>query len=70
MMNPKTNTPDKGMLAHTIEAASRISTCGRTSLYEEIKAGNLKARKIGRRTIILDEDLRHWLASLPIREAA
>jgi hypothetical protein len=69
MAIPETQIPSKILLAHTIETASRISTCGRTLLYAAIKAGDLKARKIGRRTIILDEDLRHWLVSLPIREA-
>jgi hypothetical protein len=57
-------------LAHTIEGTARNSKYGRTLLYAEIKAGNLKARKIGRRTIILDEDLRRWLPSLPMREVA
>jgi hypothetical protein len=70
MANPEIQIPNETPLAHKIEAASRISNCGRTLLYAEIKAGNLTARKIGRRTIILDEDLRRWLASLPMREVA
>jgi excisionase family DNA binding protein len=57
-------------LAHSIEDAARITSCGRTSIYAAIKEGALKARKFGRRTVILDEDLRDWLASLPVREAA
>lgn len=57
-------------LAHTIEDAARITTCGRTSIYQAIKDGALKARKFGRRTLILDTDLRAWLAALPEREAA
>jgi excisionase family DNA binding protein len=57
-------------LGHTIEAVARITTAGRTSIYAAIKDGSLKARKFGRRTIILDEDLRAWLASLPEREVA
>jgi excisionase family DNA binding protein len=44
--------------------------CGRPKIFAEIKAGNLKARKLGRRTLILDSDVREWLASLPIREVA
>jgi hypothetical protein len=44
--------------AYTIEEATRIATCGRTLLYAAIKSGSLKARKMGRRTIILDADLR------------
>lgn len=70
MANLKTKFPDESALAHTIENAARASTCGRTSVYTAINAGSLKARKIGRRTIILDEDLRRWLASLPMREVA
>jgi len=38
---------------------------GATKAYEEIKAGRLVARKVGRRTIILDEDLKAWLDALP-----
>jgi len=30
----------------------------------------MDTKKLGRRTIILDEDLRAWLANLPEREAA
>jgi excisionase family DNA binding protein len=56
--------------AHTIEDTALHVKCGRTTIYAAIKSGALKARKIGRRTIILDEDLRGWLASLPTREVA
>ena len=57
-------------LAHSVEAALRHAPCGRTLLYAEMKRGRLKARKIGRRTIVLDEDLRGWLASLPMQQTA
>jgi len=33
-------------------------------LYGEIGAGRLRARKLGRKTIVLDPDLKSWLASL------
>jgi excisionase family DNA binding protein len=69
MGNLDRKSPNEGPLAHTVEGAARVTTCGRTSVYAAIKAGELKARKIGRRTIILDEDLRAWLANLPEREA-
>jgi hypothetical protein len=36
-----------------------------THLYELIGAGKIEARKSGRKTIILDESLRGYLASLP-----
>jgi excisionase family DNA binding protein len=54
--------------ACSIEDTAKRVGCGRTTIYGAIKAGALKARKIGRRTIILDEDLRAWLASLPMLE--
>lgn len=47
-----------------IEAA-RIAGVGRSTLYEALASGKLQARKLGTRTIILETDLRAWLASLP-----
>lgn len=52
-------------LAHSVDGAARAANIGRVTIYEEIREGRLKARKVGRRTIILDEDLRAWLAALP-----
>lgn len=52
-------------VAHTILDVAKAARLGRSKIYEEIRHGRLKARKIGSRTIILDDDLRSWLASLP-----
>jgi excisionase family DNA binding protein len=52
-------------LAHTIAEASARSGIGRTAIYELINTGQLPARKRGRRTLILAEDLRRCLQSLP-----
>ena len=41
-----------------------------SSIYNQNAAGRLRARKIGRRTIILDEDWRAFLAGTPIVEPA
>jgi hypothetical protein len=56
-------------LAHSAEGAAAQAACGRTTIFAAIKAGDLKARKIGRRTVILDADLQVWLGSLPVRVA-
>lgn len=52
-------------LAHTIQSAARKATIGRTTLYNAIRSGELRARKIGRRTVILEHDLARWLSTLP-----
>jgi excisionase family DNA binding protein len=39
---------------------------GRTTIYEEIKRGRLRARKCGKRTFITEDDAEDWLQSLPI----
>ncbi|MGA7451319.1 MAG: helix-turn-helix domain-containing protein [Rhodoplanes sp.] len=43
---------------------------GRTKAYEEIKSGRLRARKVGKRTIITEDDAAYWLERLPIIEVA
>jgi excisionase family DNA binding protein len=52
-------------LAVSIEKAAELSGIGRTRLYDAIKRGSLRARKDGRRTIILLDDLNLFLAALP-----
>jgi predicted DNA-binding transcriptional regulator AlpA len=52
-------------LAFTIPQLTSASGISRTSVYREIQAGRLEIRKIGRRTVVLAEDARRWLASLP-----
>jgi excisionase family DNA binding protein len=50
----------------TIQEACAFSGIGKTKLYEAIASGRLKARKAGKRTLILADDLRHYLSSLPL----
>ncbi|MCK9540850.1 MAG: helix-turn-helix domain-containing protein [Novosphingobium sp.] len=45
-------------LAYSVKEACRVSSIGRTTLYQHIAAGRLEARKIGGRTIIPAESLR------------
>ncbi len=52
-------------LAYTIAEAIEAGAGGRTAVYAAIKSGALKARKRGKRTIILADDLVAFLQSLP-----
>jgi hypothetical protein len=38
---------------------------GRTMFYHEVKAGRLRVRKVGRRTIVTADDAQEWLDRLP-----
>jgi hypothetical protein len=58
-----TNSPAK--LAYSIPEAVAASGIGRSSLYDDIGAGRLIARKRGGRTIILVADLAAYLTGLP-----
>ena len=52
----------------SVSAACVVSGLGRTRLYEAMATGALKARKFGKRRIILRSDLMAFLASLPTVE--
>jgi excisionase family DNA binding protein len=55
-------------LAYSIAEACSVARAGRTALYEAIRSGALRAVKRGRRTIVLADDLRRYLESLPAFE--
>jgi excisionase family DNA binding protein len=52
-------------LAYSISEACALARVGRTTMYDTIRCGELRARKRGRRTLILADDLRQWLEALP-----
>jgi excisionase family DNA binding protein len=51
--------------AHTIAEACALTGLGRDGVYAAIRDGRLIARKLGRRTVIIDDELRQFLAGLP-----
>lgn len=50
----------------SIPEACAVAGVGRTKIYEAIEDGRLKARKLGKRTIILRTDLQDFLQTLPV----
>jgi excisionase family DNA binding protein len=53
------------MNALTVTEACDRLRISRTQFYELLKAGQITARKIGRRTVVLEADVQAFLASLP-----
>jgi hypothetical protein len=56
--------------AFSIPDFARRHSIGRSTVYEEIAAGRLVARKFRSRTLVTMEDARAWRASLPKIEAS
>lgn len=54
-----------GLLAVGIPEACKLTSLSRSRLYSELRTGNLKASKSGRRTLIAMSELSRWLQSLP-----
>lgn len=56
--------PDNKLAFH-IDEARDAGAGSRSEIYEALRRGELKAKKRGRRTVILREDLAQYLATLP-----
>lgn len=54
------------MPAHRLQDLAARGPFRKTSLFKAIKDGQLKARKFGRATVVLDHDWREFLESLPV----
>ena len=57
-------TAPPGKLAYTVPELVAATGVGRTTLYEEMKAGRLRTCKVGKRTLVTAEDARAWLSTL------
>jgi len=60
-----TDQTEQRQAAYRIEEWALRTRTSRAKIYQEIAAGRLVARKLGARTLILDEDGQSWLRSLP-----
>ena len=54
----------ENIIAMTVQTAVQVSGISRSVLYEALKRGDLKARKSGRRTLIMRVDLEDYILSL------
>lgn len=63
-----TPTSDLQREGFSIGEACTVAGIGRTKIYEAISEGRLKARKFGKRTIVLRADLQAFLSNLPVVE--
>ena len=57
-------------MALSIRDACEASCVGRTKIYQAIAEGQLPARKLGTKTLILQADLVDWLDRLPLLRAS
>jgi ribonucleoside-diphosphate reductase alpha chain len=53
--------------SYSVDEAAQSAGIGLTKLREEIRAGRLVARKVGKRTVVTATDLAAWAARLPKR---
>lgn len=71
MQNTERRTLEAGhRLAYSIESFAEAANIGRTSIYEAIRDGRLKAKKCGSRTLIPASAADDFFANLPDARAA
>jgi excisionase family DNA binding protein len=63
-------TSKRDAVAYSVTDAAREAGVGRSTLYKAISSGELPARKLGKRTLILHADLEHWLTDAPVYNAS
>lgn len=55
--------PKGDALSYRIAAMPAVTGLGRSTIYEEIRAGRLRAFKVGKATLIHRDDAEAWLDS-------
>ena len=53
-------------LAFSVKAFCRTANIGHDKFYDEVRAGRLRPRKLGTRTLIPLGEAQRWLDSLPV----
>ena len=63
---PKAN-PREGadILVLSVKDVCKLCSFGRTTFYKQLKLGNMPARKLGTRTVVLRHELEQAIKSLP-----
>ena len=51
--------------AYSVSEVTKTTGLGKTNIYQLIKDGSLHAKKVGRRTIVLEAELDRYLNALP-----
>jgi hypothetical protein len=57
-------------VAYHLRAAALAVNLSERTLHYAIKEGRLKARKLGRKIVVLRKDFLTWLSSLPLDQAS
>lgn len=60
-----THDEDAQPLAYSITGGAKRANVSRSEMYNILKRGELRAKKLGRRTVILHDDLSAYLRGLP-----
>ena len=59
------NDPPTSFGAMSVDAFAKWAGVGRTTAWNEIRLGRLRAVKVSSRTLVKFEDAQSWLSSLP-----
>lgn len=64
MSTNEQSTPAPRPFLHRIHDVVRLTNVGRTTIYGEIANGRLRIVKLGRATLVRDDDLHSWLSRM------
>jgi hypothetical protein len=62
--------PVPGAIAYNPPSAALVAGISVAELYNRIAAGEIRARKMGKRTLVEHEELCRFIANLPYKPAA